>query len=153
MMVLEDPLDALEAMAPFATNAHLKDHVMIAPEHSPDGKLSVLGVPAGQGNLPIIEITRRLIDAGLKNITFEGVWGYRAAVKQSPVSSVQLGEGVFSFASPPFDPARCLLDLKTLAGDDPGRLVELENAAMEAGLRWLKEHFSDAGIQVNTPSG
>jgi sugar phosphate isomerase/epimerase len=142
MMVLEDPLDALEAMAPFATNAHLKDHVMIAPEHSPDGKLSVLGVPMGQGNLPIIEITRRLIDAGLKNITFENVWGYRAPVKASFGTRSPGGSGIFSYASPPFEPECTLLDLEALAVKDPQRLVELENAAMEDGLRWLKRELS-----------
>ena len=153
MMVLEHPFDALEAMARVSTNAHLKDHVMISPEDSPDGTHAVLGVPIGQGNLPIMEITRRLLDAGLRNITFENVWGYRAAVKASSDRSAQPDEGVFAIESPPFDPARCLLDLDGLAANDPQILVELEAAAMNDGLHWLNKELERSGISISNPHG
>jgi sugar phosphate isomerase/epimerase len=153
MMVLEHPFDALAAMAPLSANAHLKDHLMISPEDSPDGKLSVLGVPIGQGNLPIIEITRRLLDAGLRNITFENVWGYRAAVKATPDRSATLGEGVFAIESPPFDPARCLLDIAALAANDPQKLIELEAAAMDDGLNWLNNELERSRISITKSHG
>jgi sugar phosphate isomerase/epimerase len=35
-MVGEDPIDALEAMAPFVRRVHAKDHVLV---HSPDGPM------------------------------------------------------------------------------------------------------------------
>ena len=141
MMVLEDPLEALEAMGEFAVNAHLKDHVMVSPEHSPDGKLSVLGVPIGQGNLPIVEITRRLINAGTRDITFENVWGYRAPVKVALDTNTQLGSGVFSYATPPFEPECALPGMEALAEKNPQQFVALENAVMDDGVEWLKREL------------
>ena len=41
MMVLEDPLDALDHMAPWSRSGHLKDHVMIRGEDSGNGRVDV----------------------------------------------------------------------------------------------------------------
>ena len=68
MMLREDPLEALEAMLPWTRKAHLKDHVVM---HG-----MVCGVPTGEGVLPIAEITRRLVGAGMTRIAFENVWSY-----------------------------------------------------------------------------
>ena len=153
MMVLEDPLEALEAMAPWACSAHLKDHVMVAPEDSPDGRLSVLGVPMGQGNLPIIQITRRLLDAGLDAIAFENVWAYRAAVGASRpggVTGEAPDQGIFARARPPFRESCCLLAPEELERSDPERLVALEDRSMADGLAWLRRELARAGIRVAT---
>ncbi len=148
MVVMEDPLTALGAMAPYARSAHLKDHVMLSCRDSPDGRLSVLGVPIGQGNLPIVEITRRLIAAGLDRIAFENVWAYRAPIDESRKScnNSQQDTGAFAFAHPPFQEAVCLLDPEELAARDPQRLVSLEDRAMKTGLTWLRRRLSETEI-------
>jgi len=144
MMLLEDPLEALEAMAPHLRSAHLKDHVMLAPEDDPQDQLAVLGVPIGQGNLPLGETTRRLLKAGLDRILFENVWAYRAPVGTAYLRGPQrakLGSGVFAFARPPFAPGRCLPNLAAMAQSAPRRLVDLEEQAMRDGLEWVRRNL------------
>ena len=144
MMLLEDPLEALEAMASHVRSAHLKDHVMLAPEDDLKDQLAVLGVPIGQGNLPLAETTRRLLKAGLDRILFENVWAYRAPVGAAYLKAqhrAQLGIGVFAFARPPFEPGRCLPNLEELAQSTPRRLVDLEDQAMKDGLEWVRRHL------------
>jgi len=146
-MVLEDPLDCLAAMLPHTQTMHLKDHLMLRPEDSPDGRLSVLGVTTGSGCLPIVEITRRLIDAGHRRFVFENVWAYRAPVRRDArgTAPVTLGAGVFRYAEPPFDGA-------LRPGADgawmelaPAELVQGEARAVDAGLAWLTSAFAAAG--------
>jgi sugar phosphate isomerase/epimerase len=149
MMVGEDPLIALEAMLPYVRTAHLKDHVMLADQDAPDGRLSVLGVPIGRGNLPIVEITQRLAEAGLDRVIFENVWAYRAPVRESrwtDRSRARLGAGVFAFARSPFDEGTCLPDPEALAERDPQRLVALEDEALRGGLAWLRQRLKKAGM-------
>lgn len=148
-MLLEHPLHALEAMKPFVLSAHLKDHMMLAGQDAPDGSLSVQGVPVGSGALPIVEITRRLLAAGLDRIAFENVWAYRSPVtddRGAGESGGVLGEGAFVLAQAPFDDAICLPDTAALERDDPSRLVELEWKAYETGLSWLRGALSGAGL-------
>ena len=71
-MVLEDPVAALEAVLPHVYSVHFKDHVMIRAKDA--GQLTVAGVPVGDGFLPLTELTRRLLDQGLRRFTFENVW-------------------------------------------------------------------------------
>ena len=66
-MVLEDPIAALDAVLPHVYSVHFKDHVMIRAEDA--GQLTVAGVPVGDGFLPLTELTRRLLDQGLRRFT------------------------------------------------------------------------------------
>jgi sugar phosphate isomerase/epimerase len=66
-MVLEDPELALAAVLPHVHSVHFKDHAMICAEHA--GQLTVAGVPIGDGFLPLENLTRRLLDQGLRRIT------------------------------------------------------------------------------------
>ncbi len=145
-MVLEDPLDCLEAMAAFSLSAHLKDHVMIQAEDSPDGELSVLGVPIGDGFLPILETTRRLLKAGCKNIVFENSYGYRAPVKKDRMNKQSLevlGKGSFQFAQhPQKDNEQYLLRPENYSSE---RLIELEDAMHQRTLSWLRTAFAKEG--------
>ena len=149
-MVLEDPTDCLEALLPHVLSMHLKDHLMLRPEHSPDGLLSVLGVPIGQGALPIVDLTRRLVQAGHRRIVFESVWAYRAPVrrKAADVRPVRLGEGAFRFAAPPFDDERVIPDAAVLAERDPARLLAAEERAVAEGLAWLRKAFAAEGWRL-----
>ncbi|MDW4549929.1 sugar phosphate isomerase/epimerase family protein [Defluviimonas sp. D31] len=141
-MVLEDPDAALDAVLPHVHSVHVKDHVMVRPEHA--GQLTVAGVPIGEGFLPIAGLTKRLLDAGLRRLTFENVWAYRAPIRggRTPLAGVELGKGAFAFLEPPFDPARLVLDQSEFDGK---RLVELEYEALVRGMAWFKDRLAELG--------
>lgn len=146
-MVLEDPEDCLEALLPQVATMHLKDHLMLRAEHSPDGRLSVLGTAVGEGALPILPLTRRLVAAGHRRLVFESVWAYRAPVYRQAggVPPVAPGEGSFRWAEPPFDGRRLVNDQAALP---PEALVAGEAAAVERGLAWLKQALAAEGWRV-----
>ena len=101
-MVLEDPIAALDAVLPHVYSVHFKDHVMIRAEDA--GQLTVAGVPVGDGFLPLTELTRRLLDQGLRRFTYENVWAYSAPIQEGrkALNGVNLGEGAFAYLDPPF---------------------------------------------------
>jgi sugar phosphate isomerase/epimerase len=150
-MLLEDPHDALAEMAPWIRTAHLKDHVMIAAKHAPDGRLRVQGVPVGDGFLDIAGTTRRLLDAGVDRICFENVWGYSAPVQarafEAPWRAAD-GQAAFRYLAPPFDPEICCLDPMALG---EAERVALEERAFVRGLSNLRRIFADAGLEPHRP--
>ena len=141
-MVLEDPEAALDAVLPHVYSVHFKDHVMVRPEDA--GQLMVAGVPVGDGVLPLRKLTKRLLDHGLRRITFENVWAYTAPIRTSrvPLAGVTLGEGAFAFADPPFDPAHLVLDQSRLS---PEQLVHLEHKALLCGTAAFRRVLTDLG--------
>lgn len=141
-MVLEDPEAALEAVLPHVHSVHFKDHVMVRPEIA--GRLTVAGVPIGEGFLPLERLTRRLLDQGLRRITFENVWAYSAPIRpgRQPLAGVTLGEGTFAYLEPPFDAARIVLDQSHLT---PERLVDLEHQALMRGLQAFRRVLQGLG--------
>lgn len=147
MMLGEQPLTALASILPFVRSAHLKDHVCIAPADTPNGRLWVLGVPIGRGNLPIIEATKRLVAAGLDRIIMSSVWGYHASIHDQRGDG-EIGVGAFKFAQPPFDPVDCPVIADELAIRDPARLVALEASAVRLGQDWLRHALSAAGVDI-----
>lgn len=142
-MVLEDPEEALDAVLPYVRAVHVKDHVMVRPEHA--GRLTVAGVPVGDGALPVEELTRRLLQSGLRRITYENVWGYGASIRagRTPVGPTRLGEGAFRFADPPFAPEFLVLDMSAIG---PAERVRLEEQAFLRGLDWLKASLGGLGV-------
>lgn len=144
-MVLEDPEAALEAVLPHVHSVHFKDHVMVRPEDA--GMLTVAGVPVGDGFLPLDRLTRRLLDQGLRRITFENVWAYCAGIRpgRQPQPGVTLDEGSFRFLAPPFDPARIVLDQSKLT---PEQLVELEHEALLRGVRAFRAVLQRQGCDI-----
>ena len=107
----------------------------------------------GYGALPVEHLTRRLLDSGLRRITYENVWGYSAPIRASrePIGRTQLGEGAFRYAEPPFAPEFLLLDLASVSSDD---LVRLEQDAFMRGLDWFKASLKRLGVTgyLATPS-
>lgn len=142
-MVLEDPEEALEAVLRHVHSVHVKDHVMVRPEHA--GRLTVAGVPVGEGFLPVEQLTARLLAQGLRRITFENVWAYTAPIREgrTAIGKARLGEGSFRFLEPPFDPRRIILDQQRFGGDD---LVRLEREALNRGLAWFKSILAKLGV-------
>lgn len=144
--VLEDPLACLEVLLPRVRTLHLKDHLMLRPEHAPEGRLCVLGVPVGDGALPIMEITRRLVDSGQRRIVLLNVWSYRAPVVRSEAApGVVLGAGAFGFAKRPFARPWIEPDRERIEAQDPLRVSELEIAALDRSHAWLRAAFAEAG--------
>ena len=143
-MVLEDPEAALEAVLPHVHSVHFKDHVMVRADDA--GRLTVAGVPIGDGFLPLNRLTRRLLDQGLRVITFENVWAYSAPIRPGrvPLEGVMLGEGSFAFLNPPFAPERIVLDQSQLSRE---RLVELEHAALLRGIVAFRNILSSLGCR------
>lgn len=138
-MVLERSLDALAVMGRYALSAHAKDHVVLRAEDSPLGVVTVLGVPLGEGNLPVLEITRRLLGQGGRHIVFENSWGYYAPIKRERMTNANarlLGEGEFAFAEGSFTNERYLLWPEQLAPTD---VVALEDAAHRRTLAWFRQ--------------
>ena len=131
-MVLEDPDLALTAVLPHVHSVHFKDHVMISAEHA--SQLTVAGVPIGDGFLPLESLTRRLLDQGLRRITFENVWAYTATIYtgREPLSDVILGEGSFAYSTPPFDPSVVILNQSEFDSED---LIKLEHDALIRGSK------------------
>jgi sugar phosphate isomerase/epimerase len=148
-MVMEEPLAALQKMAPFSCAAHLKDHVMLREDQAADGRLSVLGVPIGEGYLPIMPLTKGLLQAGCTRIAFENSWGYCASVKPERLTAENetlLGKGAFRFAQSPVDNKKYLLYPDEFT---PQQLVQMEDTAHRRSLAWLKQAFADAGITLS----
>ena len=150
MAFQEEPLAALDAMAPFVRSAHLKDHVMVPAGAEGLDRPFVLGVPVGQGNLPVVEITRRLIKAGIERICFENVWAYRTHLRDDR-GGAALGQGAFAYRHPPYDPAQCLIHPQAMARRDTEALLALEARAFTDAIAWLARAFAEAGITLARP--
>ena len=144
-MVLEDPIAALDAVLPHVYSVHFKDHVMIRAEDA--GQLTVAGVPVGDGFLPLTELTRRLLDQGLRRFTYENVWAYSAPIQEGrkALNGVNLGEGAFAYLDPPFSPTHVILQQSAFS---PQMLVDLENQALHRGhegFRWVLRKLGTSG--------
>ena len=123
-VVGEDPFEALEAMAPFISAVHMKDHVVV--EH--DTALYVQGVVMGSGKLPVSEMTDRLYSTGLRRFCFENVWGYAAPIKVAAASLPRTE--AFSL-----DHQHRFLDANRLT---PEAAVAQEWTAFTEAWRWLR---------------
>ncbi|HTW10480.1 MAG TPA: TIM barrel protein [Acidimicrobiales bacterium] len=75
----EEPLTALQSVAPWIKTAHVKDQVFVpTDEGGASGQL--IGVPIGYGSLPVREMTERLLSLGVGRVCIENCWGYSTPV-------------------------------------------------------------------------
>lgn len=135
-MLREDPFQALEAMQPYVTAVHMKDHLILRQ----DNRLWVQGVALGQGNLPIIPLTQKLLDARLKRFCFENVWAYVAPMQDT---GCELPE------SPCFQ----IVEGQTkLSGDQllPQEAITGELQVFEEGWHWLRQALAEAQIYITS---
>lgn len=138
MMLREDPLDALDAMLPWTRAAHLKDHVVM---HD-----MVCGVPTGEGVLPLVEITRRLLAAGMTRIAFENVWSYTCpfhprldGLPEEPATSP-----IFLPHQDPDDPVYFLRGVEDVLARDPARVFALEEESYRRAAVLVERMVADA---------
>jgi 3-oxoisoapionate decarboxylase len=132
-MVAEDPYDALDAMLPFITAVHMKDHLVIQC----DDRTIIQGVPFGDGLLPIMDQTGRLYSSGLRRFCFENVWGYNAdVVSPNPLPSTA------SFRLSPVDR---LLDANNLT---PTEAIEQEMVAFHRAWRWFQDQLEGHNYRI-----
>ena len=112
------------------------------------GQLTVAGVPVGDGFLPLTELTRRLLDQGLRRFTYENVWAYSAPIRDGrpALDGVTLGEGTFAYLDPPFDPARVILRQSEFS---PQTLVDLESQNLQRGHDGFRQVLKNLGATGN----
>ena len=124
MMVWEDPIEAVAAMAPYAVSTHFKDHMVITVDDEP----MIVGVPLGEGEIDCARCFRILAErSSLERINIEVCYGYLAPfrVPQNAGFGARLGEGCFSVRRPPYDPAVVAPHLSQYIGSG----VELQSYA------------------------
>jgi 3-oxoisoapionate decarboxylase len=145
MVYFEEPAVSLARLASYARTAHLKDHVAVPAGVEGRTEPRWLGVPLGQGNLPIIETTLRLRKAGMRRVVFENCWAYDTVFRDRRGEG-RLGEGGWAFRSPPHDPRVCLPAAEEVSARDGLDLVALERETGMASMQWLARSFAAAGI-------
>ena len=102
MMVWEQPLEAIAAMAPYAVSTHFKDHLVIMVGNQP----MIVGVPLGRGAIDCEACFRILAEKSpLTRINIEVCYGYIAPfrVPQDQGPGAKLGQGCFRVHEPPYD--------------------------------------------------
>lgn len=157
MMVMEEPMEAAKAMAPFVRSVHLKDHVVVASDDpwakgSPQAPF-VYAVPIGQGRVDLEGILAYLLDAtALERICIENSYGYAAPVRRHAERFPELSERSSTFGplEGPFDEAVCLLDDRALAEADPARLLNYEDGAVALGVGKVREILGRLGFRAVT---
>lgn len=105
MMAWEEPLDAVENMAPYTFTTHVKDHIVIEDPTDKYGYV-VCGVPLGEGNVDVKKSIEILMEnSSLNRLNLEMCYPYCAQFKRSPGTGGvnQVGEGAFKVCQPLFD--------------------------------------------------
>ena len=153
MMVMEDPMAAAKAMAPFVRSVHVKDHIVAVAR---DGTGSaepreafVCGVPIGRGNIPIEPILGYLLEnTNLDRVCVQSVYGYRAPFVRNAECLAEAAARYPAFAQPaPVpDESVCLTDAKALARIDPNRLLNHELSAVARGVGKMREILASLGF-------
>lgn len=103
MMVWEDPVAAVRALAPYAASTHFKDHVVMLI----DGEPRVVGTTVGRGSIDGAACFQALAaDSPLQRINIECCYGYQAPFRRavSDGAGARLGQGAFRIIEPPVDP-------------------------------------------------
>lgn len=150
MVFMDEPLDSLRHLKPWVRTAHMKDHVVLAPNVTGTPEPIFLGVPLGEGNLPVIEISEQLISAGVDRLCLENCWAYQTRF-QDRRGPATFGEGEFRFCFPPFEPSRCLPDAERAAERKGMDLVALERAAFNRSVAWFSAMHRRMGIILARP--
>lgn len=143
---MEEPAESVRVLGRSSRSAHLKDHVAIPAGAIPGvDEPRWLGVPLGEGHLPIVATTKGLLAAGLTRVCFENCWAYDTAFRVRRGIG-ELGRGIYEFRDPPYNPRICLpgsRDSSNLVGLD---MAQLEELVMQDSVRWLDTTLRTEGI-------
>ncbi len=150
MVFMEDPLEGARRLGPWARTAHVKDHVVLPAGAAGNAEDEILGVPLGEGHIPIVEVTRELVGAGIGRLCFENCYGYRTPFRDRRGAAV-MGEGAFRHRHPPYDPAVAMVAAPASAGEARPVHMALEAEAVARSVRWMDAAFAQAGIALRRP--
>ena len=102
MMAWEDPVAAVEKLAPYAYSSHFKDHIIIEDR----GEYKICGVPLGQGNIDIEQCLRIIFDKSvLARVNIEQTYPFLSVFKREKGTGgvSEVGEGAFKVEKPVFN--------------------------------------------------
>lgn len=137
MMVWEEPVDAVRAMAPYAVTTHFKDHVVVVD----DGQPFVVGVTLGSGSANCAECFRILAqESPLRRLSIEVCYAYFAPFRcpQDRGCGGRLGKGAFRIVEAPFDPSWIALYPEKTRGEDPDRLIAWQEASVTQSVAYVR---------------
>jgi sugar phosphate isomerase/epimerase len=146
MVFMEEPMVSLEYLKPWIRSGHMKDHVVLPEVAGRDGPV-FLGVPLGEGNLPIVETTRGLVAAGADRVCFENCWSYETVFRDRR-GDATMGVGAFAHCLPPYDVERCLIDAERAEREQGLDIVALERSAINRSVVWLTVACASAGVAL-----
>jgi sugar phosphate isomerase/epimerase len=137
MMVWEDPVAAVRAMAPRAVSTHFKDHVVIVD----DGLPLVVGVTLGTGSIDCPECFRILAEESpLNRLVIEVCYGYSAPFRRPDAAGAggRLGAGAFRVAEGPFEPSWVLPYPERASPAERSRLVAWQEESVVQSVAYVK---------------
>jgi sugar phosphate isomerase/epimerase len=145
MNVVEDPMAAAQAMAPFVRSVHLKDHVLVETEDGP----VIVGVANGTGSIEIEAILGYLLEnAPLDRVCVESCYGYCSALvrRLDLLPEAKAKFAAFRPVMPPYDPGHIQLDAEGLRRADAAALFNYEAAAATRGVGHLRDVLHNLGF-------
>ena len=145
MMVWEDPVDAVRALAPLAVSSHFKDHVVVK---SAGDQPVIAGVTLGTGSIDCAECFRTLSeDSPLERLIIEVCYGYSAPFRCSLTTGAGAarGTGAFCVLEGPFHPSWVLLP--RAGGDRPSieQILAWQDRSVEESVAFVKGLNASAG--------
>lgn len=105
IMAWEEPVRAVEAMAPYTFAVHFKDHIVVIDDGPATGPHPVVcGVPLGQGSIDLETVYRVLVEESrATTIDLEMCYPYCATFKRATgTGGSDTLRGTFSIKNPPF---------------------------------------------------
>lgn len=148
--VLERPEAAFELMSPWLGAVHVKDEKLVGATVSPTGVPTMLGVPLGEGRIDVSGLLVRTVEAGLKRVCLQNVWGYSVPLgKQRPVEFKALpSDGPFELLTFDGNDALQCFDGEELEGE---KAVATELRALEVSISHLDRTIRDLGWATRRP--
>ena len=137
MLVWEEPVNAVRAMAPLAVSTHFKDHIVIME----DGQPLVLATTLGRGNIDCRECLRILAtDSSLDRLVIEDCYGYSAPFRRPEVEGAggRLGEGSFRVVDGPLDPTWALLHPREAPPEEMKKYITWQEASVIRSIDFVK---------------
>ena len=137
MMVWEEPVAAVQAMAPYAATSHFKDHVVIVE----DGVPLVVGVTLGTGSSNCAECFRILAEESpLERLVIEVCYGYSTPFRRAQEKGAggQLGAGAFRIVEGPHDPAWIMPHPHLVPPADWDRLLAWQKESTAQSVAYVK---------------